>query len=127
MTAKDNAICLNLLETMSENESLQTMAHMIECGVLHSNIPPCCVAWFIFGHGKLTEKSKKVYDAMENLVFPGGYSPCPDCFKKYLKTGSFKKVKQCACECQCCGCERQRNPEGICRHGKKASKEEATA
>ena len=120
MTKEEKAACLDVLQNIPADPECEDMAHMIECAVLHSNIPPCCVAHFIYGHGKLTQEQQQTYDDMEDSHFPGHYSPCPSCFAKYLKTGSFRKTRRCDCECQCCGCERERSPEGVCRHGETA-------
>lgn len=57
----------------------------------HSNIPECCIKYFINGWDKDSEYAKVIYDALSDVR----YVPCPRCFA----SKSFIQVRNCITEC----------------------------
>ena len=75
---------------------LKHLRKTIECG-LHSNIPPCCIKYYItkqiWRNGKEAALSNKLRQKNHNITFKG-YVPCPNCVKKRRR---FNKLHKCNC------------------------------
>jgi hypothetical protein len=73
------------------------VAHDIECGLIHSGLPSCCVAYFVTEYTVLDEKSRKVHQLANRKGINGkrgpGYVRCPRCIKEKVVV----TVKPCAC------------------------------
>jgi hypothetical protein len=87
-TTKQNKESLNLTE-------LNTINYHIACG-LHSNIPPCCVLFFIKNTNRVWPEDylKKIRDKEKYLQYKYEYIPCPQC----LEDGYVRPILECNCE-----------------------------
>jgi hypothetical protein len=110
---------IEVLATLPEPD--KDLTHKIECGLLHSRIPLCCVVFYIDGWHNLTPEEKDEYDRIYDAFWSGSFLPCPACLTKFLETGAyFSKVRGCDCECTCCECRLARDPSYVCPHGRHA-------
>lgn len=72
------------------------LAHDIECGLLHSGLPSCCVAYFISDWMALSQDARdSITDhATKLLQRRAGYVRCPRCVKENVAV----TVKPCSCK-----------------------------
>jgi hypothetical protein len=73
------------------SDGYMSTAHTIECGLLHTGLPSCCVAYFIDVWTQRRDDPDVL--AHEKEMPKVGYVPCPRCVKR----GSFVVPKPCAC------------------------------
>jgi hypothetical protein len=76
--------------------NLVEIPHHIECGLVHSGIPACCVKYYITKRIWMPIKERdadnvKIRKITDNWKEPVTYIPCPEC----LKRKRFVKVKRC--------------------------------
>lgn len=71
-----------------------SVAHMIECGLLHSGLPSCCVAFFVTEWTGYDHNQIAAYHAIPGAKQRVGYVRCPRCVARKV----IVAVKPCACE-----------------------------
>lgn len=71
-----------------------TVAHMIECGLLHTGLPSCCVAFYVHEWILYEQAERDAYRKLKNAQKHVGYVRCPRCLSRDQKV----PVKPCACE-----------------------------
>ncbi len=69
-----------------------TLAHDIECGLLHSGLPSCCVAYFVSEWVSMTAV-ERIRHPDHSRKRPVGYVRCPGC----VASKTIVPVKPCAC------------------------------
>lgn len=90
---------MNTKERKELRKQLRMLWLHVEMG-LHSNIPECCVHWFVthwlwVKPKEFDEVNRKILKLIKEGFYLG-YIPCPDCIKKK----KFVRVKICKSECK---------------------------
>jgi hypothetical protein len=73
------------------------LAHAIECGLLHTGLPSCCVAFFVSEFFAMSTKDRAAYGELAREDSKGNrhdYVRCPKC----VEEGLFVNPKPCACD-----------------------------
>lgn len=94
---------IKYLKRLQKSTKDKHVKYHIKCG-LHSNIPPCCILFFVAAFSEAfdscTKKKKPIiYNKIKEKVFKERgfrfyYQPCPSCLFK----AKPKKVKSCDCK-----------------------------
>lgn len=74
---------------------LESVTREVRCG-LHSNFPPCCVAWYVlfYRRNAWTIKGKFYRLTARRMLPEPRYVPCPKC----LLTGRKQTLLWCGCQ-----------------------------
>lgn len=83
--------------TKEDDKQFLTVAKWIECGIIHSQIPTCCVAFWIEVFMKKNDDFKYRYSNLKgSLKF--NYVPCPRCLIRII-LGVEKPIIPKPCNC----------------------------
>ena len=92
---------------MKNRKNYLGLAHHIECGILHSGIPACCVAYYVVvlggplpnTKGHMTKRNERIFKADypkrgKWIAMPEtNYVPCPRC----ARAGHVVQARRCLC------------------------------